>query len=103
MLFEVTSVLGIKVQLEEEQWSKIVQDKHPVMKGKEIVVKDALIATDFVRRSRKAQDVFLYYKKSDKYYVCVVVRHKENKEGFIITAYLTDRIKEGEEIWKKLK
>jgi hypothetical protein len=78
-----------------------VRDKHPVMRDKEVLVKDTLTATDFVRRSRKAPDVFLYYKKSDKYYVCVVVRHKENKEGFIITAYLTDRIKEGEEIWRR--
>lgn len=103
MLYEVISVLGVKIQLEEDQWSKIVRDKHPVMRGKEVLVKDALTATDFVRRSIKAQDVFLYYKKSGKYYVCVVVRHKENKEGFIMTAYLTDRTKEGEEIWRKSK
>jgi len=101
VIFEVISVLGAKIQLEEEQWSKIVKDKHPVMRGKEVLVKDTLTSTDFVRRSKKTKDVFLYYKKSNNYYICVVVRHKENKEGFIMTAYLTDRIKEGEEIWRK--
>lgn len=101
MLFEVISVLWMRIQLEEEQWNKIVRDKHPVMRGKEVLVKDTLMDTDFIRRSKKVQDVFLYYKKSGNYYVCVVVRHKENKEGFIMTAYLTDRIKEGEEIWKR--
>jgi hypothetical protein len=31
---------------------------------------------------------------------CVVVRH-EGMEGFLITAYPTDKVKEGEVIWTK--
>ena len=45
------------------------------------------------------ESVFLYYKQEDKLY-CVVVRH-EGVEGFLITAYPTDKVKEGEIIWTK--
>jgi hypothetical protein len=34
------------------------------------------------------------------YYLCIVARHL-NGDGFIITAYITDKIKEGEVVWKK--
>lgn len=33
--------------------------------------------------------------------MCIVVDHISYKEGYIITAYLTDRIKEGEQIYVK--
>ncbi len=42
---------------------------------------------------------FLYYKQSDRLY-CVVVKHTE-KEGFLITAYPVDKVKEGEIVWTK--
>jgi hypothetical protein len=48
---------------------------------------------------RKDEKVFLYYKLQDKLY-CVVARH-EGTEGFLITAYPTDKVKEGEIIWTK--
>ena len=48
---------------------------------------------------RTDKDVFLYYKQSDKLY-CVVVRHA-GAEGFLITAYPTDKVKEGDVIWTK--
>jgi hypothetical protein len=34
-------------------------------------------------------------------WVCAVVRHEKDVEGFLITAYLTDAIKEGEKIWPR--
>ena len=37
-----------------------------------------------------------------KNYLCVVVRH-ENGQGFIITIYITNKIKEGTQIWQKQK
>jgi hypothetical protein len=45
------------------------------------------------------KDVFLYYKQYDKLY-CVVVRHA-GPEGFLITAYPADKVKEGDVIWTK--
>ncbi len=62
-------------------------------------MRDVLEHPDVIRQSRTDKDVFLYYKQSDKLY-CVVVRHVE-AEGFLITAYPTDKVKEGDVIWTK--
>jgi hypothetical protein len=39
----------------------------------------------------------LYYKQFDRLY-CAVARHM-GAEGFLITAYPTDKVKEGDVIW----
>ncbi len=77
-------------------WNKIIEIKHRIIKGKEDLVKETLIKQETIRRSRKDLDVYLYYKKINGYYSCVVVKHL-NGEGYIITAYITDRIKIGAE------
>ncbi|ODS33222.1 MAG: hypothetical protein SCARUB_01613 [Candidatus Scalindua rubra] len=51
------------------------------------------------RKSSIDEEVFLYYKKYDRLY-CVVAKHIE-KDGFLITTYPTDKVKEGETIWTK--
>ena len=102
LLFEVTSVLGKRIRVTYTYWEKIVRDKHPRMKGKELAVQESLNKADQVRRSKSDPHVFLYYKKSGKRYVCVVARHLDG-EGFVITTYLADNIKEGEIVWTKLR
>ena len=47
--------------------------------------------------------ILFYYKNIGSINVCVVADHIDKKEGYIITAYLTDRIKEGEQIYVKNK
>lgn len=69
------------------------------MKSKENFVKVVLQVPDEIRQSKMDKDVFLYYKQFDRLY-CVVVRHA-GTEGFLITAYPTDKIKEGDVIWTK--
>jgi hypothetical protein len=69
------------------------------MKGKEDVVKAVLQFPDEIRQSKTDKDVFLYYKEFDKLY-CAVVRHI-GMEGFLITAYPTDKVKEGDSIWTR--
>lgn len=58
MLFEVISVLGMRIPLSKEQWEKIVRDKHPLMRGKEALVRDTLTDTDLVRRSKMKLQMF---------------------------------------------
>ena len=70
------------------------------MRGKESEVQDALPAATEVRRSKFDPDLYLYYRKRNKHFICVVVKHL-NDEGFLITAYFTEAIKGGEEIWKR--
>jgi len=40
----------------------------------------------------------LFYLPEGDYYLCVVAK-RLNAEGFVITAYITDTIKEGEQLW----
>jgi hypothetical protein len=45
--------------------------------------------------------VFLFYKlEREERWVCAVAR-RLNSEGFLITAYVTDAIKEGTQVWPK--
>jgi len=99
ILFEVETPLNIKIRITEEYWRYIIEIKHPVMTGKEEIVKKILKEPDEIRKSKIDENVLLFYKKFDKLY-CVVVKCYE-REGFIITCYPTEKIKEGEKIWKK--
>ena len=48
-----------------------------------------------VRRSRKDSSVHLCYRKRNSHSCCVVAKHL-NGDGFLVTTYITDRIKAGE-------
>jgi hypothetical protein len=98
--FEVKASTGKVIRTTRSHWELIVKLKHPEIDGKENVVKECLSNPSEVRKSSDDSDVYLYYLAYEKYYICVIVR-RLNGDGFIITAYITDRIKEGESIWKK--
>ena len=97
--FEVMTPLGIRVRTTKEYWEYIVHVKHRVMKDKEEIVKDVLSNPEEIYRSKIDQSIYLYYKGFDRTY-CVVVKHIGN-EGYLITTYPTDKIKEGVRIWKR--
>ena len=71
------------------------------MKGRESDVRSALENPDEVRQSKTDGSVFLFYKSEGlKRWVCAVTKRSDG-EGFLITAYPTDAIKEGTKIWPK--
>jgi len=96
---EVITPLNVKVRATKEYWDYIVNIKHPSMKNKEDIVKETLLNPEEICKSKIDQNVYLYYRQFDRIY-CTVVKHM-GEEGFLITAYPTDKIKEGERIWKK--
>ena len=100
ILFEVTTVSGKIIRTTASHWDLITKLKHPEIDGKETEVKNCLANPIEIRRSSEDVDVYLYYSPYMQYYICVVARHL-NGAGFIITAYITDKIKEGEVVWKK--
>jgi len=53
-----------------------------------------------VRLSRSDSDVYLFYATDTKRFVCAVARDAGG-EGFLITAYPADKMKQGEVVWKK--
>lgn len=98
IFFEATSKLGIKITVTRDYWRKIIEIKHPAMAGKEEGVRQTLKEPDEIRRSKLDPTVHLYYRKTEQNHICVVAKH-EGQKGFVITTYITNKIKEGERIW----
>lgn len=98
--FKVKSHFKKDIRTTKSHWDFIVNVKHLEIKGEESAVKEVLKNPDFVSISQEDEDVYLYYRRKQKYYLCVVARHL-NGDGFIITVYFTDKIKEGEVVWKR--
>jgi len=75
--------------------------KHPAMAGRESEVRNAVESPDEIRLSRFDAKVYLLYRlERPKRWICAVVRRLD-REGFLITAYPTDAIKEGIRVWPK--
>lgn len=100
-LLETETPLGFRVRVTRVRWEFIVNEKHPAMRGRESDVRVALESPDEVRQSLTDSTVFLFYKtERAKRWVCVVAKRSAN-DGFLITAYPTDAIKEGVTIWPR--
>lgn len=101
LLFEVTTPLGFRVRVTSTYWEMITTVKHPVMIGRESEVKSAIENPTEVRISRSDPAVYLFY-RSERIgrWVCAVTK-RLNREGFLVTTYPTDTMKEGERIWPK--
>jgi len=95
-----TTPLGKQIRATKSHWKKIVETKHPSLKGKGKEVIQALETPVEIRASKSDESVHLYYIDFEGKYLCVVVKNL-NDQGFVITAYFTERIKEGVQIWKK--
>jgi hypothetical protein len=70
--------------------------------GIEQHIRLALVAPDFVVRSKSDAAVMLYYRihhgeEVGTKWVCVVVKYGA-KDAFLLTAYYTDRMKSGEHV-----
>ncbi|PKB77848.1 MAG: hypothetical protein BZY88_20565 [SAR202 cluster bacterium Io17-Chloro-G9] len=99
--FDVYTPLGFRVRANFAYWQIIVRAKHPVMEGRESIVQEVLRFPDEIRQSRRDSDVYLFYRaeRPDRW-TCVVVK-RQGDDGFLITTYPTDGIKEGTAIWTK--
>ena len=98
-LFEAATPLGFTVRVTHEYGRLITTVKHPIMAGHEDEVKAALSTPDEIRRARSDTHVYLLYKdRNARRWVCAVTK-QTGQTGFLITAYPTDAVKEGEHIW----
>ena len=60
---------------------------------------EALRNPDEIRQSKSDAAVFLFYRlEFPGRWLCAVVRQLD-ADGFLITAYPTDTIKEGDQVW----
>jgi hypothetical protein len=93
--------LGHLVRLTDERLAHILE--HPEMNDKGTAIERVLRQPQLVRRSRSDEKVRLFYEfyaltiVGGKW-LCVVVKYLEN-DAFVVTAYLTDKPKAGEDLW----
>ena len=79
----------------------MIVEKHETVRGREDDAVAALGDPSEIRRSRSDPNAFLFYRiERPERWLCVVAK-RLNGEGFIITVYPTDAIKEGETVWRK--
>jgi len=98
--FEILTPLNFTVRTSEEYWQKLIV-KHPDIADLEAEVRQALNSPDEIRRSSRDPDLLLFYLVLKEKRWVVAVARKLNGDGFLITAYQTDAIKEGELLWHK--
>jgi hypothetical protein len=100
-LFDVGTLLGFRVHVTNAYWQVIVGVKHPAMTGREADVEETLRDPVEIRVSRVDPRVHLFYRvERPGRWICVVAK-RMNGDGFLITTYPTDAVKEGEKIWPK--
>ena len=101
LLFQALTPLGFYVRVSRSYWELIVTIKHPVMAGRESDVKETLEHPDEIRQSQSDPAVYLFYSSERKgRWVCAVAKRLDG-EGFLITTYPTDAVKEGMRVWPK--
>lgn len=97
----LTDYAGRDIRLTDERREHILE--HPEMRGMEGAIAGALAHPETVIRSLNDRAVWLYHRYyqrtavGDKW-LCVVVK-MEVTDPFVITAYLTDRVKQGDVLW----
>lgn len=94
---------GHQIRLPDERLAHVLL-QHLEIASMESAITETLGSPEEVRRStRDPRQVTLYYRRypssiaGDKY-MCVVVKILGD-DAFVLTAYLTDRIKQGNVIW----
>ncbi|CCI16428.1 MAG: hypothetical protein ACK4YL_19525 [Microcystis sp.] len=98
--FEILTPLNFTVRTSEEYWQKLIV-KHPDIADLEAEVRQALNSPDEIRRSSRDPNLLLFYLTLKEKRWVVAVARRLNGDGFLITAYQTDAIKEGETLWRK--
>jgi len=92
---------GRSIRLTDERWRHI--EEHPEMMGLRRAIAETLHEPEAVIQSASDPLARLYYRFYHRTMVggkhlCVVVKVRQD-DAFVVTAYLTDRVKKGTVIW----
>ncbi len=94
---------GRAIRLTDERLAHILE--HPEMAELELQIEATLVKPQSVIQSASDDEAQLYYrfytgtKIGDKF-LCMVVKVLPD-DAFVVTAYLTDKVKRGERLWPK--
>jgi len=98
-IFEILSPIGCTVRGHLYHWF-LVCNKHPEIADLLAEFKDTIAGPELIVLSKTDPAVYLCYQRHQNYWLSAVCK-RLNGEGFLITAYITDKIKEGKLIWQK--
>lgn len=101
IIFETSDKLGRKIKFTSERKLHI-QLRHAEIEEFELF-KETLESPAAIKASFYEESVLIYYKEinSKGYKFLAVVIKVLNGDGFILTAYKTNYVKEGRLLWKK--
>jgi 3'-phosphoadenosine 5'-phosphosulfate sulfotransferase len=99
----IRDCFGRSVRMTDERIAHILQ--HLELVGMEEEISRVLAAPAEVRISRLDETVQLFYEyyartRVGGKWLCVVVKYPPD-DAFVVTAYLTDKLKAGETIWRQ--
>lgn len=77
VLFSERTPLGYRVVVTRDRWRYVVRFKHPALAGHEADVRLCLRDPDLIRESAKDEDIHLFYRASNRGYLCVAVAGKD--------------------------
>jgi hypothetical protein len=100
----LTDYQNRQIRLTDERLEHIFD--HPEMVEMRSQLEIVLKKPEVVRQSRSDYQVYLYYRfynetRVGAKWLCVVIKDKSD-DAFMITAYLTDKLKQGIELWQNL-
>lgn len=101
ILFQADTPLGFRVRTTRRYWDFLVTEKHEAIADREDDVIQVLNDPDEVRLSRADPLVFIFYRLERPGRWLSVLAKRLNGEGFVVTAYPADAMKEGEIVWRK--
>jgi hypothetical protein len=101
ILLKALTPLGYQVVLARDRWREIVRFKHPAVASHQQAVRACLENPEVIRASAKDREVHVYYLQIGRSYLCVVVAPQIRDRYFVVTIYLTKRIKPGDELWTR--
>jgi hypothetical protein len=99
LLFVVGTPLGFTVRTTPLYWQRILL-KHPDLQGREDDIRQTLETPATIRRSSRDTAVLLFYRPDGSRWLVAVARRLDG-DGFLVTAYRTDTIKEGAAVWPR--
>ena len=94
--------LDKNIKILPQGWNLISKIKHPEIAASFDDLVHTIQNPELIIQSKHATMVYIYYRKTGKYYFSAVIKHL-NGDGFLITAYLTSKPKEGKVIYNEKK
>ena len=99
MVFIKKEKFGQLIRLTEERWQHIIE-RHPEVEGHLAKIQSTIQNPDIIVKNQynKNERYYHRYFKSLTNYLVIVIEYKKN---FIITAFISRKVKRGEILWSK--